>query len=419
MSNTVSDTTRAIDIEAEWTPHDAQAEIMASSARFRIVAAGRRFGKTQLAAREAVQYTAPDALIWWVAPTYDEADRGFDAVKAALPRRLVEDTKESWPKSVTLRNGATFEFRSTERQNSNRGEGLDLLVLDEADDIRDAAWTEDLRPSLSDTQGDMIAISTPMRRGWFYRWFERGQSPDYPQVDSWQFPTSANTHIPDGEIEDARDELPAHSFEQEYLAEFKEETGGVFTGLDDYLFTGAWELPAGGADPYATGVDLARHEDWTVITTLDADGRLVAWDRLRDVAWPTIQSAVESRAEEYPGPVAVDASRDNKLVADLERAGVQVDAVKFTSQRKADLIEGLAASIESGDLTAPDTDTVQQLKHELQIFEYDITAAGNVRYGAPQGFHDDAVDSLALANDARSDAAQVDVRIINTGGGLF
>jgi hypothetical protein len=386
-------------IRAEWTPHPAQGEIMASDARFRVIACGRRFGKTTLAARETAQYLGqPEALVWWVAPTYDEADRGFDAVTAALPDPLIADTTESWPKAVDVVNGARIEFRSTERQNSNRGEGLDLLVLDEADDIRDAAWTEDLRPSLSDTLGDMIAISTPMRKGWFYRWWQRGQSPEYPDAASWRFPTAANPHIPASEIEAAKTELPGHAFEQEYEAEFKDETGGVFTDLDDTLFTREYDLTeCDGEPPYATGVDFARHQDWRVIVTLDAHGDLVHYDRQRVEAWPHIQRRVEAVASEYEGPVAVDASRDNKIVSDLAEAGLNIQPVQFSPKRKRELIENLAAAIESEELTAPD---IPQLRHELEIFEYDVTSAGNVRYHAPEGFHDDCVDALALAQDA-------------------
>lgn len=374
---------------------------MESEARMRIVACGRRFGKTTLAARESAQYLGqPDALVWWVAPTYDEASRGFKAVKEALPGRLLAgDPKETWPKAIDVVNGARIEFRSTERQNSNRGEGLDLLVLDEADGIRDDAVTEDLRPSLSDTQGDLIAISTPMRRGWFHRYFQRGQSDDYPEMASWQYPTSANPHIPQSEIEAAKRELPERAFRQEYQAEFLAESGGVFTGLDEYLFTLEGSLgDVYPEPPYAHGWDLARHEDWTVGCVLDDEGRLVHFERVQGETWPQIQRRIEAAADEYEGVVAVDASRDNKLVADLEQSGLNVEPVKFSTQRKADLIENLAAAIESGELAAPE---VQQLRHELEVFEYDVTSAGNVRYHAPEGFHDDCVDSLAMALNAK------------------
>jgi hypothetical protein len=400
--------TSKLRVNAEWTPHDGgQREVMAADARFRILACGRRWGKTTLAARDAVTYLGhPDALVWWVAPTYDEADRGFNAVDAALPERLIADTRKSWPKAYDTVNGARIEFRSTERENSNRGEGLDALVLDEADDIRDSAWTDDLRPSLSDTLGDMIAISTPMRKGWFYRWFQRGRSDDHSDVASWQFPTATNPHIPDSEIESARAELPQRAFEQEYLAEFKDETGGVFTNLDAALFTREYDPDKYDGDPpYRHGWDLARHEDYLVGIVLDAAGDVVHFDRARGLSWPQIQSRIEAVAADYPGTVGIDASRDNKLVADLAAGGVNIVPVKFTRERKQDLVENLAAALEAGELTAPD---IGQLRHELEIFEYEVTPAGNTKYHAPEGFHDDCVDALAMANAVTARQANPD-----------
>ena len=399
-------------VKSSWSPHEGgQGEVMTSDARFRVVACGRRWGKTEMAARETVRYLGDrDTLVWWVAPTYDETQRGFKAVKKAVPQRLIESVGRTWPKSIDLPNGSRIEFRSTDREDSNRGEGLDLIVIDEADDIRKAAWTQELRPSLSDTLGDMIAISTPMRRGWFYQWYERGQSVDYPDVESWRYPTAANPHIPDEEIESARREVPQRVFEQEYLAEFVDESGGVFNDLDDRLFTASFDysqtdgIPHDGEPPYVHGWDLARHEDWTVGTVLDAHGTLVHYDRMRGLSWPQIQHRIESAHSAYEGTVAIDATRDNKLVSDLSDAGLSMLPVTFSPQQKTDLIENLVAAIENGELTAPE---IQQLKHELQIFEYDVTPSGNTRYHAPEGMKDDSVDSLALANHALTNRVSV------------
>jgi len=390
---------KAATVTLEWTPHEGQRNVLESDARFRVVACGRRWGKTEMCGHEAVRYLGePDTLVWWVAPTYDIADIGFNVVEDALPEPLVDgEPKLSKPKAIDLVNGSRVSFRSADREDSLRGEGLDMLILDEAAMIPERAWANELRPTLSDTLGDMIAISTPKGRGWFYRWFERGQSEDHPDTDSWRAPTSDNPHIPDEEIEAARRELTERVFDQEYLAEFIDESGGVFTGIDDVVDEDLDLEDDVGEPPYAIGVDFARHEDWTVATVLDATGQLVALERVQAVGWPQIQTLVENLATRYEGLVNVDASRDNKIVADLADAGLNVNPVKFSPKRKRELIENLAARIEAGEITLAD---VPQLVHELQIFEYEVTPAGNVRYHAPEGFHDDCVDALALAASA-------------------
>ena len=393
-------------IRTAWTPHPGQREILESDSRFRVVACGRRWGKTEMCAHEAIRYLGePETLVWWVAPTYDIADIGFDTVEKALPDVVVDSVKRTKPKAIDLVNGARISFRSADRPDSLRGEGLDLLIVDESAMVPERAWSAELRPTLSDTLGEMIAISTPNGRNWFHEWWQRGNSPDHPDIEAWRASTYENPHVEDSEVDAAKTELPTRVWEQEYLAEFKDESGGVFTGLDAVFTDGdPADLAADSVAPYVTGVDFARHQDWTVILTLDARGRLVEFRRLQQTSWPTIQAEVED-AGSHGGIVAVDASRDNKIVSDLAEAGLLVEPVKFSPKRKRELIENLTTRLEAGELTLPD---VPQLRHELEIFEYDVTPSGNVRYNAPEGFTDDCVDALALAADYldRLDAAR-------------
>jgi len=95
--------------------------------------------------------------------------------------------------------------------------------------------------------------------------------------------------------------------------------------------------------------------------------------------------------------VAVDSTRDNKIVGDLEDAGLSVEPINFGS-RKETLIDNLALALEGGELTL--SSGAPELVNELEVFEYDMTESGQVRYSAPSGFHDDTVDALALAVDA-------------------
>lgn len=383
------------EVHVDWSPHPGQHEILDSDARFKIVACGRRWGKTVCAAywlaREALRPGAEQC--WWVGPGYEVLDPGWQTMQDALPPELVADKKRSKPYQLTLVDGTRIGFRTT---NSDElvGVGLDALVIDEAAQVSKQRWQRDLRPTLTDTLGDMMAISTPRGRNWFHEWFTRGQSADHAAVESWTAPSYGNPHIPDSEIDSARDEVPDRVFKQEYLAQFLDDAGGVFERVRERIVGDYDHDNTDGEGPYSIGVDFARHQDWTVITALDGTGRLVGFERMRDVSWPQIQAAIERMHRQYGGWAYVDASRDNKIVADLETAGIDVEPVKFTAQTKRDLIENLATQIEQEGLTIPE---VPELINELQIFEYETTPAGNVRYHAPEGFHDDCVDSLALA----------------------
>jgi hypothetical protein len=297
------------------------------------------------------------------------------------------------PREVELTTGATIEFH-TSSGGALVSIGLDWVVADEAGkDFPERSWTQELRPALSDRQGEAMFISTPDGRGWFHDMFQRGSSPDYPDVASWRWPTYANPHVPDDEVDDARDGIPERIFRQEYLAEFVDDSGGVFA-VDQN--SASYDMDDVGG-PYRAAVDLARSEDYLAIVVLGDGGRVAHLTRERDLSWPQIQRMVERVAGEFGGcPVAIDATRDNKVVSDLETAGVDIRPVTFSAQRKQALVENLAAGIEAGEVTIP-TGTI--LETELSIFEYTTTRAGNIRYGAPEGHHDDTVDALAMAYD--------------------
>jgi hypothetical protein len=169
----------------------------------------------------------------------------------------------------------------------------------------------------------------------------------------------------------------------------------VFENVREHVDEYDLPVPPGDETAYAIGVDFARLEDYTVIVVLDGDGRLVAFDRLNETTWNRIQTRIEALAEDYaPNLVAVDATRDNKIVADLQESGLSVRPINFGSKKQL-LIDNLANRLEGGELTLSADAPV--LVNELEVFEYDITAGGTVRYHAPSGFHDDTVDSLALA----------------------
>jgi len=153
--------------------HAAQAEIRDSEARFRVVAAGRRFGKTLLGSALCIAVAARGGRTWWVAPSYKMAAvgwRGIRQLAAQIPLTQVHKVRML----VTLPSGGTVQVRSADDPQSLRGEGLDFCVLDECAFMREEAWAEALRPALSDRQGGAMFISTPKGRNWFWRLYQRG-----------------------------------------------------------------------------------------------------------------------------------------------------------------------------------------------------------------------------------------------------
>ena len=210
-----------------------QKDIIQSDKRFRVLISGRRFGKTFLAINELARFARhPKKKCWYIAPTYRMAK---DIVWRELLDRL---RHHKWLKSVnnsdltvTLRNNSIISLRGADNENSLRGVGLDFLVMDEFADIKEHAWFEVLRATLSDKQGSALFCGTPRGYGnWSYNLFSK--SNDDPEWGSFQYTTLEGGQVTASEIEQARVDLDERTFKQEYEASFVNYAGQIYYNFD-------------------------------------------------------------------------------------------------------------------------------------------------------------------------------------------
>lgn len=379
-----------------YNPHDAQQHIHDSTARFRIVACGRRFGKTLACANEMVLHASKfrESVTWWVAPVYQQTGPAYRMVLDTLPPDVIAANHKS-TRRIELVNGSVIEFKSADRFDNLRGARVDFLVIDEAALVDRDAWESTLRPTLSDTQGRAMFISTPRGRNWFYELFARGQDPQYPDYESFTFPTSSNPYIKDEEIEQARTTLPSDVFSQEYLAEFMVNSAGVFRHIHNCV-KGVLEEPQPG-HVYVIGWDLAKYSDFSVITVVDIGRKhVVAFDRFNGINYTLQLKRLEAVAKKYNNArVVMDSTGPGEPLLDQVSAlGIHVEGMNFTNAKKQQVIDNLSLQIEQEEVSFPE---ISELINELSIYKYEMTRAGNVKYAAPSGYHDDCVISLALA----------------------
>jgi hypothetical protein len=201
-----------------------QVQVVASQARFRVVIAGRRWGKTYLAVREVAKVARhPDKRVFLVYPTYRQAKQViWDPLKYRLMDLNWVDRVNESDLTILLRNGSRISLRGADNPDSLRGVGLDAVFLDEFAMIEEKAWTEVLRPTLSDRNGQAMFISTPMgTSNWAYDLYNRGLDPNEHQWESFQFTTLDGGNVSDSEIEQARRDLDERTFRQEYMATFE------------------------------------------------------------------------------------------------------------------------------------------------------------------------------------------------------
>jgi hypothetical protein len=220
----------------------------------------------------------------------------------------------------------------------------------------------------------------------------RGNDPLFPDYKSWAYPTSANPYISKIEIDEARKTLPTLVYQQEYEAAFLDDVGTVFRGVDA-IIKGELQEPRGGN--YVMGADLAKLEDFTVLSVLDDKGHLCAFERFSELDWVFQRKRIVALAKKYRANVLIDSSGVGEPIFDeLQREQLSVSGYKFTNASKKELVENLSIMIENMALSIAN---IPELINELKLFGYKLTSGGTVQYCAPESYHDDCVISLALA----------------------
>lgn len=377
-----------------YIPHPAQRMFHHSKARFRIATCGRRFGKTYACVNEMVKFAweNPFSMCWWVAPTYHQARIAYRIITDKFHQAITQATKN--PMEAVLHSGSMIQFKSTELPDNLRGEGVDFLVCDESSMIQEEAWTQALRPTLSDKNGRAILVGTPRGRNWFYHMYLRGQDEDYPDYASFQFPTSANPYIPEEEIQEVRETLPRDVFLQEYQAKFLESESTVFRGIMECIGGDREEPKADGE--YLIAWDVAKQSDYSCFIVLDKErGSVVSLDRFNRIDYTIQIERLYTLAKKYHyAEIIMDSTGvGDPILEQVKQKGLKVTGYHFTHRSKQQLIEHLAVALEQREITFPN---ISVLINELMSYQYELTRAGNVTYNAPSGRHDDTVIALAL-----------------------
>lgn len=218
----------------EYGLRPRQHEIFTDGARFRVVVAGRRSGKTHLDCVELVTAAADTtgSRCWYVAPTYRMArEIAWATLKNLVPSGIIDGSPNETYLRIDLINGSEIALKGADHPDRLRGPGLDLLILDEFAWIDKKAWQEVLRPALADRGGRALFTTTPCGFNWAYDTYMRGVTGE-EGWRSWQFTTADAGIVPKEEIGAARRELDPRIFRQEYEASFETLQGRVYSNFD-------------------------------------------------------------------------------------------------------------------------------------------------------------------------------------------
>lgn len=379
-----------------------QSEVFNSKSRFKVVAAGRRCGKSRLSAItlliEGLNCPAGSSVMY-VAPTLGQARTIIWDLLHELGRPVIKSSHIN-NLEVTLVNGRKILVRGADNPDSLRGVSLTYVVLDECAFIKPDIWERVIRAALSDQKGRALFISTPSGRNWFYDVFKLGKDGTDEEWKSWHKTTADNETIDPKEIEAAKRTLSSFAFKQEYLSSFDT------TGAD--VFKHSWiktsEEPKDGS--YVIAIDIAGFEalsegspnksrlDETAIAIVKIADNGTWW--VKDIEhgrWDIKETCARiiKIAQDYR-PLMVGIERGTAknaaltILQDMMRQNntfVHIHTLTHGNKKKSErIIWALQGKFEHGRIFFNKDENFEELIDQLIMFP-------------TKGVHDDLVDALA------------------------
>ena len=341
---------------------------------------------------------------YYFLPTYSQAKKVIWEGKTKdgtpfldfFPKQLLDGTPNNSELKIKFKNGSLFQLIGTDNIDAIVGTNPIGCVFSEFPLQDPRAWNF-IRPILAENGGWAIFNGTP--RGKNHAWNvlqigkESGWFTEVLTVDDTNV-------IPLEALEDERRQMPQDLFEQEYYCKFIDGAGQFFRRVRNNVYPKDTALTEIG--DFQIGVDLAKYQDWTVITPFNLN-HFVAYpqDRFNQVDWNLQKAKIEAVARRFSDALVwPDATGvGDPVVEDLRSRGLRIggennEGFKFTEQSRMNLLNNLAILMEQDKIRIPDD---EGLLTELEAFQYSLTEKGKIKVTVPDGMTDDRVMSLALS----------------------
>lgn len=391
--------------------HLEQQNIKRNAARFNVLVMGRRWGKDVLLEDRLIEPALSGYPVAWFNPSYPMLTEVWRTIRNLLYPVIKRVDRQQH--RLELITGGVIDMWSLDAFDSARGRKYKRVIINEAGlsaNLQEA-WEEVIRPTLTDYEGDAWIAGTPKGRTYFWKLYLKGKDSAQSEWRSWQRPTSGNPFIKAAEIKAAQDDLPQDVFEQEYLAEFKENQGSVFRNIAANLHAPVDVEPADHEGHVLVGgVDWAQKQDYTVISVGCADCKVeVALDRFNQISWAFQRDRLQAVWERWG--LRWGYGEENSIggpnVEALQEMGIDIRPFNMDATRKGPLIKSLALALEREEIQFQ---AVRVATGELEAYEVKVSAqTGHSSYSAPSGLNDDTVIARALMRRAILEANSVGV----------
>lgn len=371
--------------------HSGQAQVMAERKRRNVLCNGRRWGKNIFLQILATETAIRGGFVGWSAPVYKQTLDDYRAMDNILAPVITR--KSGSEMRLEIVGGGVVEFWSLDKPDTIRGKKYHRFIVNEAGFVPDLMHIRNnvIMPTLIDYRGDEWYSGTPKGMNGFFNLFnQRGD-----EWARWQMSSYSNPHIPAAELDGLKELMPERTFAQEIQAQFLEDGGGVFRNVRGAAVGKAQE--AEKDHQYIIGADWGRSNDATVFSVFDvADKRQVAVDRMTDTDYASQRLRLKALADRYNHAyiIAESNSMGQPNIEALQNMGCRIQAFTTTNATKAGIIQALELAFERSDITILEDET-QVI--ELTAYQSEKLPSGLVRYGSPEGLHDDTVMAMALA----------------------
>lgn len=401
--------TEQINLPHKYEPRDYQIPIWEAfdeGYRRLVYVAHRRAGKDKtcwnLMIRAAVQRVG---TYFYILPTYSQAKKVVwdsidkDGLKMLdhIPKRLVEKPNET-EMQIELKNGSIIQLVGADNVDRIVGTNPVGVVFSEYALIKPEVW-DLIRPILAENGGWAIFNFTPRGMNHAFTLIQQAKA----NPETWWlgiYPVSETKAIPQADLDNEKKEMPQVLFEQEYECKFLEGASQFFKNLDQCVYTKAVEASLQIQGDFKLGVDLAKYNDFTVITPFSLSNfHVYPQDRFNQIDWVLQEAKIEAAARRFNNArCTIDSTGiGDPVVEQLKRKGVNIreeDVFKFTQTSRTNLLNNLAILLENRKIRIPDD---PELLDELKSFTVEMNDRGRAVIKCPDGLHDDRVMSLALA----------------------
>ena len=377
-----------------------------------VACTGRQVGKTEIAIITAISWLIKgneyDTPYCYFLPTIKQCKKVYDDIVSRLGILIQKGMLKCNRTDLTIiYKNTTLRFLSAESGDSIRGYTFHSIIIDEACFINDDVFNSVILPtvtvSLSNDIGKMLIVSTPKTKNWF---FNMVTNPSFEKDECYitRFTSEEGGLISSKLLQSYRKSTPERVFNNEYMGEFIEEGDGLFRYksclTEQSIINEVKNNVIKNKHNVFAGVDWGIEDDYTVLTIINKDGYILETHKWKQIEWNKIIDSIVNIVRQYRCIVYAETNGiGNMPFKTLRERYSNTQAFTTTNKSKNDIIQKLIMDFEKNEIKIPNN---KDLIKELDSFELSVTKFGNITYSARQGFNDDMIMSLAIANHKRN-----------------